>query len=56
MTDTIRFCPNCKLPHRPDERIHNEAGKLCPRCGYDLDQEPDWKKQEAEPLPKEWYL
>jgi len=34
MADSIRFCPKCKLPQRPDPRIYKDAGERCHRCGF----------------------
>jgi DNA-directed RNA polymerase subunit M/transcription elongation factor TFIIS len=34
MAGTVRFCPNCKLVVKPDERIYRDANEFCPRCGH----------------------
>lgn len=36
MTDYVRFCPNCKLVYKPDERIYPDSETVCPRCGKKL--------------------
>ena len=34
--DYVRFCKNCGLVFRPDERIYNNSNEICPKCGYKL--------------------
>ena len=47
MVDTVRFCPNCKLVYKPDERIYRDANEICPKCGTKLvpDSEDDENEQ-----------
>lgn len=56
MADTIRFCPKCKLAYRPDDRTHDRPEEFCPRCGYDLSKDADWKKENPPIAERTWYL
>ena len=33
-TEFVRFCNNCYLVVKPDERIYRDATIRCPRCGF----------------------
>ena len=46
MADSIRFCPKCKLPQRPDPRIYKGAGERCHRCGFRFEDADKWKEKD----------
>ena len=45
--DFVRYCLNCHLVYRPDERIYVEPDTYCPKCGHKLDKDNPEEFEEA---------